>query len=376
MFEKNKSYQKSNIFLAFVVSICILASGIFGYAGGYMSGQNSLVSNISERIALQKEDSYQTLSLTGTDNTSESGNVMTVAQVAASVKQTVVEITTETVTTGGRMGQFIREGAGSGVIVSSDGNIVTNYHVVSGAKKITVRLTDGTEYSAGLIGSDAKTDLAIIKIQASGLTSAILGDSSVMMVGETVIAVGNPLGELGGTVTSGILSALDRAITIDGITMRLLQTDAAINPGNSGGGLFNLSGELIGIVNAKSSGSDVEGLGFAIPTNTAKHIIESIIENGYVKGRVDVGLTLMEISNAQTAMAYRVNKAGLYIYGSTNNNFASGDRIVSIDGKEVNSLAEYNNIIDSHKVGDIVQITVSRNGQSLSIKVKLTELQS
>lgn len=360
----------NNRFLVLLLVVCILMAYTLGSATGNVS------SSADAEKTLIADSSYQAAILTVTNNSSDLDNVLTVAKVAALVKQAVVEITTETVTTGGRMGQFIQEGAGSGVIVSGNGYIATNYHVVSGAKKITVRLTDGTEYTAAIVGKDSKTDLAVIKIQATGLTAAVIGDSSAMVVGETVLAVGNPLGELGGTVTSGILSALDRAITIDGVAMRLLQTDAAINPGNSGGGLFNLKGELIGIVNAKSSGTGVEGLGFAIPSNTAKSIIESLIENGYVKGRVDMGLTLIEINTVQTAMAYRVNKTGLYVYGSTNKDFESGDRIVSIDGTAITSLLEYNNIIDSHKVGDTVKISVSRRGQNLTIKVKLTELQS
>ena len=360
-----------------VLAVCILLSGALGFAGGYLCDQiiqSRMAIDVIQETAQQTASLSETLTPTGAKNTPESPNALPVVEVAAAVKQAVVEITTETVTTSGRMGQLIREGAGSGIIVSADGHIVTNNHVVSGARNIIVRLADGMEYSAGLIGADAKTDLAVIKIEAAELTPTVLGDSSTLMVGETVVAVGNPLGALGGTVTSGILSALDRAITIDGKSMRLLQTDAAINPGNSGGGLFNLYGELIGIVNAKSSGADVEGLGFAIPINTVKFVIESIIENGYVQGRVDVGLTLIEITDAHTAAAYRVNKTGLYIYSSTNNNFRSGDRIVAINGVEINSLSEYNAVIDSYQVGDTVNITVSRRGQALTVEILLTEL--
>lgn len=360
-----------------VLAVCILLSGALGFAGGYLCDQiiqSRMAIDVIQETAQQTAGLSETLTPTGAKNTPESPSALPVVEVAAAVKQAVVEITTETVTTSGRMGQLIREGAGSGIIVSADGHIVTNNHVVSGARNIIVRLADGMEYSAGLIGADAKTDLAVIKIEAAGLTPTVLGDSSTLMVGETVVAVGNPLGALGGTVTSGILSALDRAITIDGKSMRLLQTDAAINPGNSGGGLFNLYGELIGIVNAKSSGADVEGLGFAIPINTVKFVIESIIENGYVQGRVDVGLTLIEITDAHTAAAYRVNKTGLYIYCSTNNFFRSGDRIVAINGVEINSLSEYNAVIDSYQVGDTVNITVSRRGQALTVEILLTEL--
>lgn len=360
----------------FIPVLCLILSGVFGYIGGYAS--NQLLEN-PQITAVGNEgetgDQYQKLSHSLEEDDTHSASVFSVADVAALVKSAVVEITTETVTTGGKMGQLIREGAGSGVIVSEDGNIVTNNHVISGARNITVRLADGTEYGAKVLGTDSKTDLAIIKIEESGLTSVVMGDSSTLTVGETMVAVGNPLGELGGTVTSGILSALDRAITIEGMSMRLLQTDAAINPGNSGGGLFNLQGELVGIVNAKSSGTDVEGLGFAIPINTAKYVIESILNNGYVPGRIDIGLTLIEISDPQMALLYRVNRTGLYVYGSANKDFLSGDRIDSIDGIEITGLSDYHSVIDSYKVGDTVRVMVSRRGQTITIKVILTELQ-
>ncbi|WP_243154785.1 S1C family serine protease [Clostridium thermarum] len=224
-----------------------------------------------------------------------------------------MEITTETVSTNSRMRQYISEGAGSGVIVSKDGYIVTNNHVIDGASKITVKTTDKKSYTAKLIGKDVKTDLAVLKIEDSDLTTAVYGDSSKLVVGELAVAIGNPLGELGGTVTEGIISALNRDVVIDGQTMNLLQTSAAINPGNSGGGLFNEYGELIGIVNAKSSGSGIEGLGFAIRINTVIDIVDSIIDYGYVQGRIDTGLNLIDILDSQTARRYRVQSTGVYI---------------------------------------------------------------
>jgi serine protease Do len=299
---------------------------------------------------------------------------MTISAVAAAVKQTVVEITTETVTRNGRMGQLVKEGAGSGVVISTEGYIVTNNHVVSGAGSVTVRLADGGEYNAEIIGYDAKSDLAVLKIDAKGLMPAVLGDSSALAAGDAAVAVGNPLGELGGTVTAGIISAQDREITIDGEAMSLLQTDAAINPGNSGGGLFNLYGELVGVVNAKSSGSDIEGLGFAIPINAAKTVIEELIENGYVRGRVDAGLTLIDIQTEQTAMMYRVNQTGLYIAKSTGNSLQSGDRITAVNGVSVPNLTSFNAALTGFFVGDTVSITVARNGKSVTASIVLTEL--
>jgi serine protease Do len=220
--------------------------GIFHRCRG---GSTGLIISISaEQIALTDND------------TSKYGTQLSTSEVASLTSDSVVEITTETVTTDSWMQQYVTNGAGSGVIVTQDGYIVTNNHVIDGASKISVRLKNGTTYTASLIGSDSKTDVALLKIGATGLKPVVLGNSESLKVGDTAIAIGNPLGQLGGTVTEGIISALDRELVIKGKKMSLLQTDAAINPGNSGGGLFNNKGELIGIVVAKSSGSDVEAL--------------------------------------------------------------------------------------------------------------------
>lgn len=208
----------------------------------------------------------------------ESNVEMPITEVVELVADTVVEITTTSSSYGIVFGQAIGGGAGSGVIISENGYIITNHHVIYGAGTITVRLTDGREYEAGVVGSDAEKDVALIKINASGLRAATLGSSRDVSVGQQVVAIGNPLGTLGGTVTDGIISALDRTIIIDGHSMTLLQTNAAINPGNSGGGLFNHSGELIGIVNAKQAETGVEGLGFAIPIDIAWETVLEIAD--------------------------------------------------------------------------------------------------
>jgi len=298
---------------------------------------------------------------------------MTTPEVAAIVRQSVVEIKTETVSSGIRMGSYVTEGAGSGVIVSEDGYIVTNDHVIDRATSITVRLIDGREFPALLIGTDSKTDIAVIKISASGLSPANFGDSSALVIGESALAVGNPLGELGGTVTGGIISALDREMSIEGETMSLLQTDAAVNPGNSGGGLFNMRAELIGIVNAKSSGLNIEGLGFAIPANIARIVANDIISYGYVKGRVDTGLELIDIPTAQSARWYRVSQTGLYILSSADGQLRNGDRITAIDEREIEDLYDFNEVMKSFNVGDTITITVSRNNEIITASITLTE---
>ncbi len=304
---------------------------------------------------------------------------MSVNEVVQLNQSSVVEITTEQVTTGQFMMQYISQGAGSGVIISEDGYIVTNFHVIEDATNISVKIDNEHVYTAKIIGADEQSDLAVLKIDATGLSPAAFGESANLKIGDQVVAIGNPLGQLGGTVTSGIISALDREITIDGQTMTLLQTDTAINPGNSGGGLFNLSGQLVGIVNAKSSGTDVEGLGFAIPIDTAKPIIEDLIEHGYVTGRVELGITIIDISDEQTALLYRVSEPGLYIYSVNSGSAASeaglqsGDRIISINGTEVENKTDFTDELEKYSVGEVITLRIQRGSNTMDVNVTLRE---
>lgn len=303
------------------------------------------------------------------------GELMSKHQVASLVKDSVVEITTEQVVNGNSFYQYVQSGAGSGVIVAAEGYVITNNHVINGASKIIVRLTNGNEYEAKLIGTDASSDIAVLKISPDEeLTVATLGSSAKLSIAEEVIVIGNPLGKLGGTVTNGIVSALAREITIDGENMTLIQTNAAVNPGNSGGGMFNLYGELVGIVNAKSSGSDVEGLGFAIPIDTAYDIVLQLMDYGYVKGRVDHGLELIDINDFFTAASYRVSSLGVYVYESKyTDEIKNGDRIASINGKEVSTSAEVKEALNGCSVGDTVDVTVARGGRFIDVKLTLGE---
>lgn len=326
-----------------------------------------------DAISLEQNDSTGISQVMGSEG-------YTFAQVAEMTAASVVEITTETVVNGSYFGQYVSSGAGSGVIITTEGYIITNHHVIAGASSITVKLKDDdTEYEAKLIGSDSQTDIAVIKIDAPNLQAAKLGNSDQLVVGEAVIAVGNPLGSLGGTVTNGIISALDREIEIDGQLMTLLQTNAAINPGNSGGGLFNGNGMLIGIVNAKSSGSDIEGLGFAVPINTAITVAEDLINHGYVKGRVSMGVTLIDITDAKTAMQYHVQYLGCYVQsvqrgGSGDQaGLESGDYILSMAGISVSTSADVSKILGEYNIGDSVPMVVYRNRREVSITITLQE---
>ncbi len=307
------------------------------------------------------------------------------AYVASVAANTVVEVTTETVETDNYYGQYITEGAGSGVIISSTENgsyILTCAHVIEGAAKITVKLKDGTEYEADSYICDAESDIGVIKLNVKGLPIATVGNFDEVVVGETVVAIGNPLGTLGGSVSNGIISALDRDIIIDGTTYHLLQTNAEINPGNSGGGLFNAKGELIGIVNAKSVGEDVEGLGFAIPVSDAVTIMTDLIEKGYVSGRVKLGFELFEVQTEEDIRYwfkyYRYfSDYGVYIASAESSDFQEGDLLVAIDGVKIATLADVKALLQEFEVGQVVTVTVSRYvGNKVKIfdyKLTLTE---
>ncbi len=306
--------------------------------------------------------------------TSAGANATTIPTVVARVEDAVVEISTETLVQSGRVGQYITSGAGSGVIISEEGFIVTNHHVIDGADTIVVRLTDGTKYEATLIGSDEQTDVAVLWIDAVGrdLTVAPLGASFDLVVGEDIIAIGNPLGSLGGTVTEGIVSATARTITVDHVDMTLLQISAPINPGNSGGGLFNLAGELVGIVNAKYSSEEIEGLSFAIPIDTAYAVILELIDHGYVKGRPALDATLVDVTNVQSALYYFGSRyTGVYIWESNVNDIKKGDLILTVDGTEVTSVSEVQTIISGKRVGDTVELVVYRSSTKKQITVTL-----
>lgn len=293
------------------------------------------------------------------------GSKMTIDEIAEKNLSSVVEIRTESVERDMWLQQYVTEGAGSGVIIKNDGYIITNNHVIEGATKITVTLSNKKEYNATLIGSDAKNDIAVIKIKAEKLPAVTYGNSKDLEVGDMSVVIGNPLGKLGGTVTAGIISCLDREVTIDNSTMKLLQTDASVNPGNSGGGMFDQYGHLVGIIVAKSSGSDVEGLGFAIPINTAAESASKIMKKGK---------SITE--TAYSGMTYILQSDGVYIQ-EVNEDFAKqagfkvGDRVIMVGEDSIIDLESLEKAILSHKVGDTVKYIVIRDNRPLEISLKL-----
>ncbi len=273
-------------------------------------------------------------------------------------------------------------GSGSGVILTADGYIATNAHVVSSLSAngaVKVYLQDGTAYDATLVGTDELTDLAVIKIEAQNLPAANVGISSEAVVGDTVYAIGNPLGVLASSVTDGIISGLDRLVTMENGEMTLMQTNAAVNPGNSGGGLFNSKGELIGIVNAKATGANVEGIGFAIPIDTALPIIRDLMDLGYVSGRPYLGITPTDVymtgSSGAFGMSSYVTRIQAYAVeeGSpaAQGGMKAGDIILTIDDQEVNGSSALAGILYEYAIGDTVRITVLRDRQQMELIVTL-----
>lgn len=368
--------------LVAIIVLCVFLSSAFGFGGAYLANSASPQYSAGQ-------DNTTNANTTGFNLEDATGSEMTVQEITAKTQDSVVEIKTESVQTSQWMDQYVTEGAGSGVIVRSNGYIITNNHVIEDASTITVTTADEKEYEAKVVGSDSNTDIAVLKIDAKNLTAATMGSSDQLNVGDMAVAIGNPLGELGGTVTAGIISALDRSISLDGKTMSLIQTDTSINPGNSGGGLFNQYGQLIGIVVAKSSGSDVEGLGFAIPINKAADAASQLIENGYVSGQPYTGMSYVDMSSQQSGGTSGLEEffgggqssqgaGSVYIQEVTGTNakkagFKSGDLVYSVDGQEIDSFETLSSIITSHKVGDKVTYIVLRDGQTKEIELELEE---
>ena len=309
----------------------------------------------------------------------ETGKQMTAAEVYAANVNSTVGITTS-VTTNYWGYQSTSAASGSGFIISSDGYVLTNYHVVEDSRSISVSMYNGTSYDAVLIGYDESNDIAVLKIDAQNLPSVILGDSDNLNVGDGVLAIGNPLGELTFTLTTGAVSAKDREVTFSGnITMKLLQTDCAINSGNSGGALFNLYGEVIGVTNAKystssSSSASIDNIGFAIPINSIKNIVESIIEKGYIS-KPYIGISVSDVS--EETQQYGI-PAGAAVQSVTENapaqkaGLQKGDVITAVDGQTMTS-SELVSYVGEASVGQQILLTVYRQGTTLEITVDVGE---
>ncbi|RHT71124.1 PDZ domain-containing protein [Ruminococcaceae bacterium AM28-23LB] len=321
--------------------------------------------------AQSSDDSAFSMEIRKKPENSDGGFVVKdVSDVVQKVRPSVVGVITESFQT------YSTSSTGSGIILSEDGYIVTNNHVVEGGDSIAVTLDDGETYAAELIGTDVKSDIAVLKIDAQNLPAAEFGDSSQVEVGEAAIAIGNPLG-LNGTVTAGIISAVDREIQVGSSNMVLLQTDASINPGNSGGALLNEYGQVIGVNSAKISSEDSEGLGFAIPSNTVGPIVEELIDKGYVSGRPLTGISGRNVS-ALTAAFYNIPQGILVDQVAPESDAAAkgltaGDVIIGVDDIRVENISDACTLRDEHKAGDTMKLTFYRQGSTHEINIQLME---
>lgn len=350
------------------------AFAMYGVTGDQTeTQQNSNVIDPPNEDSLYHEDPQALISQDQSDPSiygSAGDEVFSISQVVRKVEASVVVI--DATVLGGKS-------SGSGVIISDQGYILTCNHVVENATSVTVTLSSGTQYSAAFVGGDTSSDLAMLKIEPQEnepLTYAEHGKSANLVVGEMVVAIGNPLGFLGGTVTHGIISSTERNITMsDGTTMTLLQTDVAINSGNSGGGLFNLDGELVGIVNAKYESK--EGLAFAIPIDSALPIEQDLIKYGYVRGIVDHGMETLYISEAELYIyhyRFGITTAGVYVVNSKIcTELQNKDRIVSVNGVTITTQDQFDSEIQKYKVGDVLTIVASRDGKNFTVTLTLQE---
>lgn len=361
--------KKKTTVLVAVGLVLALLMGLLGSAIG-----NSLFGKGSTTIYEgQRESSVIDVSKIDT------GKLMTPAEVYAANVNSTVGITTS-VTTNFWGFQTTSAASGSGFILTGDGYVLTNYHVIESSNSISVTLYDGKSYDAVLIGYDESSDIAVLKIDAEGLTPVVLGDSDNLNVGDSVVAIGNPLGELTFSLTSGTVSALNREITLsNSVTMNLIQTDCAINSGNSGGALFNLYGEVIGITNAKYSGSgsgaSIDNIGFAIPINHVRGIVESIIENGYV-AKPYIGVIVSDVS--EETMGYGL-PAGAAVKAVSEDSPAEkaglqvNDIITAVNGKEISGRTGLSEAVSAASVGDTLTLTVYRQGNTISVDVTVGE---
>ncbi|MBQ6934281.1 MAG: trypsin-like peptidase domain-containing protein [Clostridia bacterium] len=300
-------------------------------------------------------------------------DALTVPQIYQKNIDSVVAITTYVQ----QGGYEVPAGTGTGIVMTENGYIITNAHVVDGGTKIMVKLNNSSEHQATIVGSDSKVDIAVIKIEATGLAAGEFGDPNELVFGEPAVVIGNPLGSFAGTVTQGIISATSREIEIGGYIMKVMQTDAAVNPGNSGGPIINCRGEIIGVVSSKISQDGVEGIGFAIPMDTALSVANDFIEYGYVKNRPMLGVSVEEI-NSYYAQYFGM-QPGLRVASVQDGSAADiagilpGDRIAAFNGVEVSTSAELNYEKDKCAIGDTVEVTIIRNGQQLILPLTLKE---
>ena len=347
--------------------VCALVGGFVGAGVSAAAKVNHTGIQVSDREVAQ----VQTLKVDGNKQ-------MTMSEVYASNVNSVVSINVSATSTN-YFGQTVQTAAsGTGFLITEDGYILTNHHVVNGASSVSVTLYNGESYDAKVIGSDEDYDIAVLKIDVTGATPVVLGDSSKLAIGESVAAVGNPLGELTFSMSEGIVSCVNRAINVDGTPFNMIQVDCSINPGNSGGPLFNSYGEVVGIVSAKYSSysnTTVEGIGFAIPINDVVSLVKDIMTNGYVTNKAYMGITPQTMT-AQMAQQYRYDVTeGVFVCSVDPDSAADkaglklGDVITKMDDKDIASYEDLVAAKKSYSAGDTVTLTVYREGKMIEVEL-------
>lgn len=353
-----------------IVALALVCALVGGFIGAGVSGATTKVNKTSVQVSDREVAQVQTVKVDGKTQ-------MSMSEVYASNVNSVVSINVSATTN--YFGQTVQTAAsGTGFFITEDGYILTNHHVISDASSVKVTLYNGETYDAKVIGSDEDYDIAVLKIDVTGATPVVLGDSSKVAIGESVAAVGNPLGELTFSMSEGIVSCVNRAINVDGTPFNMIQVDCSINPGNSGGPLFNEYGEVVGIVSAKYSSyasQSVEGLGFAIPINDVAAMIQDIMTNGYVSNKAYLGITPGTM-NEQMAAQYRYDVTkGVFIYSVEDGSAADkaglkmGDVIMKIDGTDVDSYQELVALKKKYSAGDESTFTIYRDGKQQEVSV-------
>lgn len=376
--EPPKKKSRMGLKVTALLLACALLGGGAG-VGGALLTRTAVERTADSTTLFQSERTPTVVNLSKVN----AGQVLTPAEVYAANVNSVVGITTQ-ITTNVWGQQVAQAASGSGFVISADGYILTNYHVIEDATSVSVTFKNGDKYPATIVGGEADNDVAVLKIDATGLTPVVMGNSSDLVVGQQVAAIGNPLGEMTFSQTVGYVSALDKPLTMsDGTVLNVLQTDCAINAGNSGGPLFNMYGQVIGITNAKysrSSGSNeasIEGICFAIPIDDVRDMIQDIITHGYVTGKPYVGVTLATV-NAQAAARYG-RPGGAYVQSIVPGAAADkaglqvGDIITAVDGEAVDGSAAFIAIKDKHRAGDTVTLTVDREAKKTTLTLTFDE---
>lgn len=367
--KKRGFFHRTAVKVTALILACAVAGGLAGWGGAAIAGSST------SRTAIQ-QSSRQPVSVQVKNVDGQTK--MEPAEVYASVVNSAVSINCSATSTNIFGQQTQTASSGSGFIITEDGYVVTNYHVVSGASSVEVTLYNGDTYDAAVIGGDSDYDVAVLKINASGLQPVTLGESADVNVGDTVLAIGNPLGELTFSMSQGIVSSCDRAINVDGTPFNMIQVDCSINPGNSGGPLVNLYGEVVGIVSAKYStysSTTVEGLGFAIPISDVRSIITDIMENGAVTDKAYMAITAGTM-NEQMAAQFNIDVTeGVFVYSVVEGGAGDkaglrlGDVITKMGDKTLTSRQDLSAAMKGYRAGDTVTLTVYRSGQYIEVEL-------